>query len=213
MAGQRILVAMVAFALLGGCALLDAGSEPAPQIYVLTPAKLDGGAVPLATSGAPRIAVEPMTAPATLARDRIAYRPTANEVAYYAGARWGDTLPAMLQSVLVETLADSYPDAVVAPGRAGFTPNYRVSGEITEFSAAPGPDGRAEVSIAYTLRVAEADTLRVIGQRRFATPEPVAASGTSMADIVTAFDGALTTLLRESAVWVGAYARTARTTG
>mgnify|MGYP003678144117 CR=1 FL=1 len=101
----RGVLLAAALASLGGCALADVASGPPPSLYVLNaPAPDMPAALPIAAS---QIVVEAFSAPAAIDTSRIVFKPSANEIKYYAGARWSDRAPRMIASLLVETLSDT----------------------------------------------------------------------------------------------------------
>lgn len=193
---------LAAFVLpLGGCALADLGSGPAPSLYTLrAPAVETVQAAPVAA----QLVVEDFSAPAAIDTTRIVFRPSDNEIAYYAGARWSDRAPRMISSLLVETLSRSgqFP-AVVGPGSTARM-DYALTGDIRVFSAhrdeAAGlGQGTTKVRVAFYVRILRARDRSILASREF-TAE-AAAPGSGMANIVAAYDAALGSVLAEISGW------------
>jgi len=115
-----------------GCAnsLLDSRAE-APQVYRLTaaPAAPGGGSLPAALSVARPRAVS------SLDTNRIAVVSGAGAFDYFAGLRWSEPAPQMLQRVLVEALAADgrFATTVAAPTRV--PAEYLLDVELREFTA------------------------------------------------------------------------------
>jgi ABC-type uncharacterized transport system auxiliary subunit len=98
---SHILVAlMVATALLAACSGGLRSNAPQESIYVLHAAAAAGDADPVpAALGVFRPQVTP-----GLDTDRIALLRTTHELDYYAGGRWGESLPKVIQALTIESM-------------------------------------------------------------------------------------------------------------
>jgi len=183
---------------LGGCALVDVASSPAPQLFTLTvaPAAGETGA-----SRAASLLVDEFTASAALGTARIAYQPNPHELKYFADARWVDLAPLMVRQLTIDTLENSHRFASVAARGAGIRGDYVLEGDMRQF-AAEGTDGKLDVRVDLFMRVVSNLNRNVVAARDFAAVEPVVGSG--MAAIVAAYDKALARNLAAITDWTAA---------
>lgn len=128
---RRLAIWMLALSTTG-CTqgLLESHAE-APKVYRLAaaPAAAGGESLPLALSVArPRAA-------SSLDTDRIAVVRGGSAFDYYAGLRWSEPAPQMLQQILVEALVGDgrFATTVAAPSRV--PAEYLLDVELREFAA------------------------------------------------------------------------------
>lgn len=199
---MKILLRLAALcalgATLGGCALANVASSPAPQFFTLTSAPVAGeaGAAPSAS-----ILVDDFSASAAINTARIAYQPNPNELQYFADARWVDLAPLMVRKLTIETLQNSNRFASVAARGAEISGDYVLKGDMRQF-AAEGHDGKIEVRVDFFMRVVSNLHRNVIAAKDFTAVEPV--SGSGIAAIVSAYDKALARNLAAITDWTAA---------
>lgn len=192
----RLLAIAAAVAPLAACALVNAGGGPAPQFFTLTAAH------PAATNAetASPITVDEFSAPAAIDTARIVRQSSANEIAYYAGARWADRAPRMIQNLTVETLENSGRFRAVSAQGAGLRADYELMGDIRRFAAVPSEDGgRDLVRVDVLVRLVRADERTLVASKPFSAS--VVADGGGIRPIVSAYDAALREVLDGIAVW------------
>ncbi len=133
-----------AFLILGlgalpGCAALSAlQGEPDRDLYELrTPTQAPTGC---GRANINQLVVELPKTRGTLDRDRIMIRPSVLQTQYLPDAQWGDTVPAMLQRLLVQSFSatDSFDHVGRAP--LGVAGDYALISEIEDFNAEFGTD-------------------------------------------------------------------------
>ena len=187
---MRILMRLVALcalgATLGGCALADVASGPAPQLFTLTSVPVASSEAGVPNSGT--VLVDDFTASAAINSARIAFQPNANELQYFADARWVDLAPLMVRKVTIETLENSHRFVSVAGRGAEIRGDYVLKGDMRQF-AAERQDGKMQVRIDLFMRVVSNLNRNVIAAQDFTAVEPVTGSG--IAAIVAAYDKAL----------------------
>ena len=134
-----------AFLILGlgalpGCAALSAlQGEPDRDLYELrTPTQAPTGC---GRANINQLVVELPKTRGTLDRDRIMIRPSVLQTQYLPDAQWGDTVPAMLQRLLVQSFSatDSFDHVGRAP--LGVAGDYALISEIEDFNAELVPEG------------------------------------------------------------------------
>jgi cholesterol transport system auxiliary component len=189
--------AMVALCLgLSACAAaLDLARPDPPRLYALTP-KSTFGDLPEVDA---RISVEVPTATAGLNTARIALRPTATTLEYYASARWIDVVPVMVQNLLLESLENTGSLDVLGREVVGIRADYALLTHIREFQADYGDAGPPRVLVRLQARLVRLPRRTSLASTSEAFT--VAAEDRSMQAIVAAFDEALGKALRGVVEW------------
>ena len=145
------------------------------------------------------LVLEP-TAPAAIATDRILIRENPLSVTYLPDTRWADTLPQMLQTILIQSLAGSGRVGFVGAQGAGPVPDTVLLTRIDAFGVDQRPDGSFGARIALELTVLRDQDQRVLGTRRF---DQTALVANDRADtVVRAFQALLDALLPQAVDWV-----------
>lgn len=192
---RRSLLSLGAVALaLGGCGSLI-GPASSPQIYRLEPPFPP--AAPMATVAWQLAVARPETLH-TLDSERIALSRGAT-MDYYADAEWNDTVPHLLQSLLVEAFEKSGRSVAVSPDTAGLRTDYLLATDIRDFEAQySDPNGRpvATVDIETKLLDARGNVIASLDARGTAL-----AGANSVPAAVAAFDEALGTALGQIVSW------------
>jgi cholesterol transport system auxiliary component len=125
--------------LLGSCTLTPKDRGQA-YMFSLGPAKASGQP----HTGARLIVELPATAP-ELDTHRISLIRDKGIRDYYAGAKWADFLPVLVQDSLVRTLDSSGLFKAVAPDQTGLAPDMALKVEIRDFQAEYAKAGLAPV--------------------------------------------------------------------
>lgn len=189
-----------AAASLGGCSALSSINEAATplDIYDLSPAAGSGpGSGAGRRSGVTLLVASP-NAPASVSTERIMVKPSAAAVTYLPDARWSDELPALVQSLLVRSIAGTGRLGYVGPNDAGPVPDLALLSRIDAFQVeVTGEALIAKIDISLTL-LRDRDQ-RVIKTTAF--QNEVAAANDTPAAIVDAFQTSLDTLLPQMATW------------
>ncbi len=186
---------MLGVVALPGCSVLGI-SGVARDIYELQPVTL-----PAQTGRtSQRLMVLMPTAPAAIAIDRILIKQDPIAVTYLPEASWSDSVPQMLQSVLIRTLATDGRLGFVGAQGSGPIPNTVLLTRIDAFEVAALADGRFDVRISFEFTVLRDRDQRVLGTRRVAGSQIIA---NDRADtIARSFQLLLDDLLPDAAAWV-----------
>lgn len=184
---RRFVTAAAAALCLAACAPSGA---PDYVLYHLNPP-----AQPTAQAGAKPAPVSlsidiPVTG-SGLDTHRIALRKGSTEMDFYAGARWPDTVPSMLKSLLVETFEQSGMVQSVSDHAAGIAADYMLLVEIRDFEAIYR-DGAQQTPPGVKVALS-AKLLRMPGRELIATQrvqQEEAAQSASLAAVIGAFDRA-----------------------
>ena len=134
----------------------------------------------------------------TLDTERIMIRPSALQTQYLPDARWGDTVPVTLQTLLVRGFGVY--DVFNHVGRAplGSVGDYAIISEINDFNAEVAGKGAIVKLTVDAQMVREADST-VVARGHFATSAE--APSTKTDDLVPAFDAAGQQLVAQMTDW------------
>ena len=190
------LLALAACLAVGACAAaLELARPDPPRLYDLTP-KSSFDDLPEVDA---RLSVEVPTATAGLNTARIALRPTSTTLEDYAGARWVDVVPVMVQNLLLESLDNAARLDVLGREVVGVRADYALLTHIREFQAEYGESGPPRVRVRLQARLVRLPRRTSIA----ATSEgfTVVAQDRSLEAIVAAFDEGLGKALRGVVEW------------
>lgn len=192
---SRRFVAL-AVATLPGCTSLGLLGGATRDVYELQPAALPR------QSGATsqRLMVLMPAAPAAIATDRILIKQDAIAVTYLPDANWSDSVPQMLQSVLIRTLASADRLGFVGAQGSGPVPDTVLLTRIDTFEVIALADGRFDVRVSFELTVLRDRDQRVLGTRRVAGSLMIA--NDQAETIARSFQQLLDSLLPDATLWV-----------
>ncbi|MEQ8247712.1 MAG: ABC-type transport auxiliary lipoprotein family protein [Alphaproteobacteria bacterium] len=194
--------------LLAGCGVLPGGGPPA-DMFTLTPKNTFDTGLPAADW---QLVVEEPSAAGGLQVQNIALRTRAIELQYFAGARWTERAPRMVQTLLVESFENS--GKIVAVGRQtiGLRSDFNLKTELREFQAEyTKPNLPPTVHVRLSARLIKQPRREIIASENF--DARVVAESTAMEDVILAFDDALGKVIRKTVEWSltsGAAARRVR---
>ena len=136
--GRRFIVVAALALSLSACAGLIPGTGPAPDLYTLSPKSSFDAGLP---SVSWQLVVEEPGAAGGLSTQKIALRANALELQYFAGARWTERAPRLVQTLMVESFENT--DRIVAVGRQaiGLRSDFNLKSELREFQAEYGAEG------------------------------------------------------------------------
>ena len=198
---KRLSIAVVAALALTvpGCGgnLLGLPEGPAPDIYTLTPKSTFDENLPAVKW---QLVVDQPTAARGLDTNRIALHPSETEIKYYANARWTGRAPDMVQTLLLESFENT--GKIVAVGRQtiGLRSDFDLASDLREFQAEYTPGNPVpSVRVRVNVKIIKQPRQEIIASENF---ERVAeANGSSVKDVVQAFDDALGKVLRRVVEW------------
>ena len=195
------LLAVLSLLLLSGCGALGAlGEATTPLDTYELRAPVDG---PSAT-GQPRaidLVVEVPEASGALDTDRIMIRPNPFQAQYLPRARWADSSPEMMQTLMLRSVENTNAVRYVGRRPLAGSGDYALISEITDFQAErrDGEDA-AEIRLRMTARLVREDDASIVATRVFTATAEVESLDTL--PVVESFDSAANPLLREVAAWV-----------
>jgi len=182
----RVVIAALLVPLLSGCNLI--GTKPttvvtySPSVQIVTEAawpNVDW-----------QLSVGKPAAESMLSSARIAVRPgDGAELQVLGGARWSDTMPELLQALIVRAFEDS--GRIVGVGRqaSGLRADYTLTLDVRAFEAVYADGGAPTALIEFNAKLMGFPSNRVLATRTFEAR--ARAAGRDAADVVAAFDSAL----------------------
>ncbi len=197
-APARFAILLMSLMTLGGCAqLIPQG--PASDLYNLTPKSTFPQDLPTVNW---QLVVEEPVAAGGLDTDRIALRPSPTELKYFAGARWSERAPRMVQTLLVESFENT--GHIMAVGRQviGLRSDFNLKTELREFQAEyfDGTQQPPQIRVRINAKVVAQPRQAIVGSQTFEAL--VESEGNNVAAIVQGFDEALGQVLKELVSWV-----------
>lgn len=186
---------LLSVALMGltGCSFKLPGAGDPPKIYQLEPGFTFSRTIkPVDWT----ILVDQPVVSSGIASGRIALRRESNAIEYYRGAVWSDPVPKMIQGLLVEAFEASGKTAGAGRATAGLGGTYLLKGDVRDFQAnyldENGnllPDGSSPaVDVRFSARLIKQPEREIVASKTFVVR--VRAEGTSMLDVVRAFEKA-----------------------
>lgn len=181
---------------LSACTGLMPGSGPAPDLYTLSPKSSFDTGLPEVSW---QLVVEVPFASGGLATQSIALRSNALELRYFAGARWIERAPRLVQTLLVESFENT--GRIVAVGRAAdLRSDFNLKSELREFQAEYESEAAPPlIRVRLNAKIVQQPQREIIASANFEAT--ARAAGTNMAGIITAFDEAFGKVLRRVVEW------------
>ena len=188
-----------ALPLLAGCTAITALGEVTTPLdaYDLTYPE----EVPQARKAGPlHLVVEVPTTGGAIDSERVLIRPTPLQAQYLPDARWTETAPILMQTVMLRTLEETDAFRYVGRRPLGGSGDYALISELTDFHAAVASEDSALVRVQMTARLVREEDAAIIAARTFSVTSPVPSLETLA--LVNGFDAATDALLRQMAGWI-----------
>ena len=206
---RRAFLALSVAAALSGCAELArlGGVATAPDLYALSPKSTFDTDLPQVDA---QIVIEEPSADASVNTDRIAIKPNPLQVKYFAGARWVDRAPLVVQRLLVESFENTGRVGAVSQSSVGLRNDFTVVSDLREFqgellnsessdATATAPEAqRVLARVRLNVKLIQEPQGIIIGSRSF--PGSVEADEPGMLSVARAFD-ALGAAMRDAVEW------------
>jgi len=193
---KTLATMLVAAVLCTGCvgSLLESGNE-APEIYRLAGVGLPDRGEPLALA----LAVAPPRAAASLDTERIAVIQPDSRFDYFAGIRWAESAPQMLQQLLVRALVDDgrFATVVAAPSRV--PADLTLDVELRSFEAVYTGDAGVPV-VRVEMQVTLVDARKAKRLASFVVRTESRAADNRRTAVLESFERAAAEALRETVV-------------
>jgi cholesterol transport system auxiliary component len=182
---------------LAGCSISGlAGSEPPPDLYVLSPKSTFSQDIPAVSWQL--VVDEPSTAKG-IDTDRIAIAPSPLEVKYFGGSRWADRAPRMVQQLLIQSFENTKKIVSVGRQSLGLRSDFVLKTELREFQAEKTNDGGTIVRVRLNLKLLRPSIGQIVASESFESVKPAASE--NIPDIVQSFDDAVGAVLKRAVTW------------
>jgi len=189
------LMAALLLSVLAGCTGLVPGSGPPADYYMLLPKSTFSDKIPMIDW---QLVVEEPQASGVLSTQRIALTRRDMRIQYYAGARWTEAAPRMIQTLLVESFENT--GKIVAVGRQAVTlrSDFNLKSELREFQSELG-GVLPKVRVRINSKIIKMPKRKIIASRTF--ERLVEAEDAGMDAVVRAFDKALGKVIKRIVEW------------
>ncbi|MEQ8343986.1 MAG: ABC-type transport auxiliary lipoprotein family protein [Sneathiellaceae bacterium] len=195
-----LLALAVAGLVLAGCGALGG---PPPQVFALTPKSTFADNLPDIGERLQLVVEQPESA-GGLNTNRIAVKPHPLQLDYYAGARWTERAPLMVQTLLLESFENT--GKIISVGREaiGLRPDFVLRGDLREFQAQYFDARSSSIEVPHILvqfnaKLIEQPRERIFDSRNFESC--VRARSGSLDDVIAAFDEALGNVMKDAVQW------------
>ena len=193
----RYLILLILFVLIPGCSPLKLPGPP-PDLYNLTPKSTFDEGLPEVRK---QLIIEEPVAAGGLDTSRIALRPHATQLQFYADARWTERAPKMVQTLLVESFENT--NKIISVGRQsiGLRSDFTLKTELREFQVEQSPDSEnMSVRVRINAKLVQQPTRVIIGSQSFEYARETPSDST-MDEIVVAFDIATGKVIKRLVEW------------
>lgn len=194
--GVRLVALAVALATLAGCSLLG-GKKDAPTLYAPQPAARADAAWPAVDW---QLVVSAVQVAQPFDTTRIAVRPSPAELQVYKGAQWAQRPGEMLERAVLRVLEDSGKLPAAARAGSGVNADYRLVLDLRRFESDYAGRATPNATIEVNAKLLHAQDADVVANRTFLLAEP--AAGTSVPEVVDAFERGLGRVSHDIAGWV-----------
>lgn len=193
----RRAAALAALCLAAGCSAISAVGNATTTLEVYTLRAPQAAAV--ARNPAPiDLIVELPTTSGALDSDRIMIRPSPLQAQYLPDVRWGETVPVMVQGLMLRSLEDTQAFRYVGREPIGPGGDYALLTEVTDFQAEVAGEG-AVVTLRMTVRLVREEDIAIVAGRTFTAT--AATTSTTAPALVEGFDRASREIMGEVAGW------------
>lgn len=185
------------FLFITGCSVLEIPGPP-PDLYNITPKSTFSGDLPTVNH---QLIIEEPIAAGGLDTNRIALRPHPTKLQFFAGSRWTERAPKMLQTLLIESFENT--NRIVSVGRQsiGLRSDYTLKTELREFQAEKDDQtGATTIRVRINAKLVQQPKRIIVGSRSFEHLVEVDSAG-GMSAIVVAFDTATGRVIKKLVEW------------
>jgi cholesterol transport system auxiliary component len=191
----RLAVFAAAAALLAGCQLIDAATEPT-DLYTVTPKSSFDADMPAVFW---QLAVEVPAAAANLNTGRIAIAMTPTSTDYYAKSAWTDRAPLMVQTRIVDSFENTRKIVAVARESIALRANYVLQPDLRNFEALYYYGEPPIVRVRIIAKLVRMPDRQIIAVASFESC--VRARADKIPKVVEAFDQALGGVIKRLVSW------------
>ena len=193
----RFLIIMSMMVFVAGCSPLKIPGPP-PDLYNLTPKSTFNDNLPDIRK---QLIIEEPIAAGGLDNNRIALRPHATKLQFFANARWTERAPKMLQTLLVESFENT--NKIISVGRQSISlrSDFTLKTELREFQVEQEPESNTStIRVRINAKLVQQPNRVIVGSQSFESRLDIQKGG-GMNDIVIAFDTATGKVIKKLVEW------------
>lgn len=210
---RRLSIAFIALLtlLVASCSSLLSVKPQPFTTYSPTYSASQGGAASAPTGARVdwQLIIETPLSSATLDTARMLVMPTPGVLEVFPGARWRDTTPALLRSLVVQGFEATGRIVGIGSAKSGLRADYALAIELRDFQLEIGA-GKAQAAVRFQASLLDYTSNRVIATHSFSALAP--ATGTDAASAFAAFETALNTIIPQVVDWTFREGNTAHDT-
>ncbi len=135
---------------------------------------------------------------ATLDTARMLVMPTPGVLEVFPGARWRDSTPALLRSLIIEGFESTGRIVGIGSAQSGLRADYALAIDLRDFQLEVHADG-AQAVVRFQANLLDYTTNRVLATQSFSAQMP--AAGTDAAQAFVAFQTSLDTVIPQLVEW------------
>lgn len=195
---RRTLLALSSMAGLSGCSAVSAVSKASDPLdtYTLSPLLPEQRR----SDGVGHLVVELPTSGGELSTDRILIKISTRQAEYLPDARWSEPTPAMVQSLLVNSLLNRGGMRLVTRTGAGLAPDHTLMSELQAFQAELVDPNQPGIHISLQMTLIRETDRSILGARRFGAT--VATTSDDSLVLIAGLDEAMQAVLADIVGWV-----------
>ena len=182
--------------LLGGCTGVLLNQGPPPRFFKLSPKSTFSADLPPVDW---QLLVALPSTDASLDTSRVALSRRRHEIEYYARANWIDTVPGMVQTLIIESFENSGRIVGVGRGSIGLRAEFLLLVEVREFQTSYLDGGEPEAQVALNCKLVRMPRRVIVGYWSGGTL--VTAEQDTIEAVAVAFDQALGKVLKQMVTW------------
>ena len=193
----KFLIIMPMMVFVAGCSPLKIPGPP-PDLYNLTPKSTFNDNLPDIKK---QLIIEEPIAAGGLDNNRIALRPHATKLQFFANARWTERAPKMLQTLLVESFENT--NKIISVGRQSISlrSDFTLKTELREFQVEQDPESNTStIRVRINAKLVQQPNRVIVGSQSFESRLDIQKGG-GMNDIVIAFDTATGKVIKKLVEW------------
>lgn len=145
-----------------------------------------------------QLIIETPLSSSTLDTARMMVMPTPGVLEVFPGARWRDTTPALLRSVVVQGFENTGRIVGIGSAQSGLRADYALAIDLRDFQLEVHADG-AQAAVRFQANLLDYTTNRVLATQSFSAQMP--AAGADAAQAFVAFQTALNTVVPQLVEW------------
>jgi cholesterol transport system auxiliary component len=148
-----------------------------------------------------QLVIEEPVATQGIDSDRITLHKGPSEISFYAGARWVERAPRLVQTLIVESFENSNRVEAVSRQAIGLRADFTIKSELREFQAeyADGLGIPPVIRVRLNIKLVRESDSRIVASRSVEATAP--AERDEISAVLVAFDEALGKVLRRTIEW------------